>query len=1437
MPAPSIPRRWIKRTLIAVAIVAAAVLGALVVHSIPVSHRYFTDADQIREPASSARTRDILWQPARKLDEIINTVADDYEPRLSADGLTLFFVRGKAGGGADIYTATHTPQGWTEPQPLKDVNSDYDDLGPEPSADGESLYLYSDRPGGAGGYDLWVARRGPIDWQTPTNLGNTVNSEFNDYGPAITSDGGTLYFSSNRPQPDDADTPNPNAWPATLREDLYHRHYDIYLTVLDDRGYGAVQPVTALNTPYNEGSPAITPFSDFLYFSSDRPDGQGGYDLYRCRRLNGEHTSLAGLGPAVNTTANELDPGMALGGYALYFSSDRTPTGDQTTPTTVRWVDREYNLYYTTSREVFAETERLHRPPINWAALWSRIGPNLFWALLALLLLLLLLALLRPLPDGRMSLLTKCLLASLMAHLLLMLLFNVWEVTAAIAGEFRRGGRIQVALTSSSTSGELFSQIRGSLTAVEAPSFPEITDARQTPTLEMPVAQPSQTALEIDRHTLRADERLEWNASLTDAAPPTPTLPIQVSTPVMDVAMPPTPLVLLPAASAQARIAEASMDQSFSFPDRTTSPRAAPSATSPKFTARPAKLSPPSSGADRANGLTSTSLADSPPTTDANAPSLSFSKASIFPQAPTDMPTSREIVVTALPVERAPDHAEIEPTFTVPTAADSTMHSPRVQVATHTSPNVVPFRLHRAQPVSSADVRAQSLAPTSSLTITDAAAPNLAPTLAAANTRDVTPSPHSLASIEITLPALSSTPDLSFAEPESIRPRPTFAGLADVARAALTPSIAPSPSRPRTPTFTPLTGPATAMSERSLAAVPPNESDLRNPIAPTVAFAFSTEPRSPTNPQNLDLPLPVETAPPRNPYVQRTAEDRLSIVKRMGGSEDTEKAVAAALRWLATHQSSDGRWDGETFDESCGGCGGETSTEADRALTGLALLAFLGAGNTHSADGPYRETVERGIRFLLNRQSDDGDLRGEETMYSHGIAAIALSEAYGMTRDATLAAPIRKAAAFIDQARNRRVGGWRYDPGQAGDTSVLGWQVMALKSAHLNGIPVAAESFQAAREWLETVADTSDPGRYSYKPGRKPSVSMTAEGMFVQQLLGRRRDEPRMQSSASFILRSLPDWKKRPNTYAWYYATLALYQHQGDEWRRWNEAMTRELLAHQRKDGPPAGSWDPDGEWADVGGRVYQTALGALMLEIYYRYLPMYSIEPRTDTAGVLQGLITDASSGLPLPGTTIRVDLAGGDPVIATAGPDGRYELRVAEVPDFFATSATHDGFVPASRNVDAAMLRSGGVTLDFALQPESDAVVAVEAIPEVHHLGDNRFDGTINSQFQKRSEGKEYSAEFTLKGSQVPPYVSNAEVQLLAKGVQRRHRIRINGTTLDKRLSEAPDDGSFGEFAASFDPAILQEGTNAIEIIAAPSDSDIDDFEFVNVRIGLTP
>lgn len=353
-------------------------------------------------------------------------------------------------------------------------------------------------------------------------------------------------------------------------------------------------------------------------------------------------------------------------------------------------------------------------------------------------------------------------------------------------------------------------------------------------------------------------------------------------------------------------------------------------------------------------------------------------------------------------------------------------------------------------------------------------------------------------------------------------------------------------------------------------------------------------------------------------YENRRAPQKAEIIASHGGSPDTEAAVAAALKWLAAHQHTDGRWDASRFGAGQDRHVGsqhlrQVGLEADNGVTGLALLAFLGNGHTH-LDGDYQETVARGLDFLLATQKENGNLSGDADpfamMYCHGMAALALSEAFAMTQDERLLAPMRKAIRYTLASQHPTSGGWRYKPAETVcDTSQLGWQLMALKSAELAGIEVPPKARQGMLRFLQSVSSGRHGGLASYRPmtvaGERVTVSMTAEALVCRQFLGLARNHPASDEAGNYIATVLPG-RGQSNFYYWYYATLGMFQLQGDHWQRWKSALEPTLIASQRTEGDLAGSWDADPLWGGHGGRVYSTALGALCLEVYYRFLPLY---------------------------------------------------------------------------------------------------------------------------------------------------------------------------------------------------------------------------------------
>jgi hypothetical protein len=360
--------------------------------------------------------------------------------------------------------------------------------------------------------------------------------------------------------------------------------------------------------------------------------------------------------------------------------------------------------------------------------------------------------------------------------------------------------------------------------------------------------------------------------------------------------------------------------------------------------------------------------------------------------------------------------------------------------------------------------------------------------------------------------------------------------------------------------------------------------------------------------------LPQEPLPVGKMFAGRDPTLRAQMVRQSGGSSYTEVAVARGLKFLARHQQRDGSWSFRRFNkmEGCDEtCNGEGHSDSDVAATALALLPFMGAGQTH-LEGQYTREVLDGLNYLCAQQQEDGDLRGrgDGRMYAHGMASIALCEAFALTGDEQLRAPAQQAIDFIVAAQHR-AGGWRYEPREAGDTSVVGWQLMALKSGQMAHLHVPAQTFERCGLYLDRAQVDKVGARYGYQPGHRDTPAMTAESLLCRQYLGWPKDHPGLKTGVDSLLADhLPD-ADRPNIYYWYYATQVMHHFGGSHWETWNEQMRKVLVESQETQGHAAGSWAPrgrgnDGGFADRGGRIYMTALVLCTLEVYYRHLPLY---------------------------------------------------------------------------------------------------------------------------------------------------------------------------------------------------------------------------------------
>ena len=344
-------------------------------------------------------------------------------------------------------------------------------------------------------------------------------------------------------------------------------------------------------------------------------------------------------------------------------------------------------------------------------------------------------------------------------------------------------------------------------------------------------------------------------------------------------------------------------------------------------------------------------------------------------------------------------------------------------------------------------------------------------------------------------------------------------------------------------------------------------------------------------------------------FSMRRPDVRRDAAKKLGGNDASERAVERGLEWLARHQFADGHWSIHELNCQDHECKGHGTFESDTAATGLALLAFLGAGYTHQS-GEHQDVVRKGLAWLKSHQKADGDLFTNESefvwLYSHGMAAIPLCEAYGMTQDSSLKVPAQKALDFVIAAQHPQLGGWRYLPKFESDTSVSGWQLMALKSGEMAGLKVPKSAYTGVAKWLDTVESESSPGRFKYHPSKPVTLAMTAEGLLMRQYLGAKRSGADLTSGANYLKARLPR-EAEQDAYYWYYATQVMFHMQGEHWAEWNASLRDMLVRMQSKEVATKGSWAPDNaKWGKAGGRHYTTCLNLLMLEVYYRHLPLY---------------------------------------------------------------------------------------------------------------------------------------------------------------------------------------------------------------------------------------
>jgi len=371
----------------------------------------------------------------------------------------------------------------------------------------------------------------------------------------------------------------------------------------------------------------------------------------------------------------------------------------------------------------------------------------------------------------------------------------------------------------------------------------------------------------------------------------------------------------------------------------------------------------------------------------------------------------------------------------------------------------------------------------------------------------------------------------------------------------------------------------------------------------------------------------------------RSGGTKSRLLKEGGGNDASEAAVAKGLRWLANQQKGAGYWEFDPADP-------KMKTKDWATSTGLALLPFLAAGQTHKSGGKYAKTMTEGINWLkndLNLSTGRFNHGSPQYMYGHAISTMALCEAYGMTKDRAILDHAQSAINYIVRAQGAD-GSWGYQSGATGDTSIVGWQIQALRAAQLSkGITVPDATIKKGIDFLNKVSSGSLKSAYGYAaPNGRPGTSLTAVGLLCRYyvdgwgpnnaglaegtigLFGGPKADATNTITKTDRVRA-PRTREQvkgstatPEMYYYYYATQVVHFYGGQEWQEWNEGpkdatgkrlggMRDWLVGVQNKMGVTDGSWNPDpGTIGSHCGRVGTTCLSLLTLEVYYRHLPLY---------------------------------------------------------------------------------------------------------------------------------------------------------------------------------------------------------------------------------------
>jgi hypothetical protein len=334
----------------------------------------------------------------------------------------------------------------------------------------------------------------------------------------------------------------------------------------------------------------------------------------------------------------------------------------------------------------------------------------------------------------------------------------------------------------------------------------------------------------------------------------------------------------------------------------------------------------------------------------------------------------------------------------------------------------------------------------------------------------------------------------------------------------------------------------------------------------------------------------------------------LSIGNPMLSAEDTlypkhlnaraQQSIKKALDYLASTQTEDGNWN-STAD----------AVAYPTVMASLAGMAFLAHGDTPTR-GPYAENIRRTEQFIIGNARPSGIITspaedGSRSMYGHGFSLLFLSEVYGMETDPRTHDTLKKViqnAIKLTAAGQSGAGGWTYVPGMGDEGSVTVTQMQGLRAASNAGFNVPKGTVEAAVRYLEHCKTPEGGIEYSLGSGTGPRLAISAAAIATLYNAGQ-YDSKLADDCLQYVVKQFAMTRGQFSKgtghefYTHLYASQAFYQ-AGDKY--WDDyfPQTRDQLESMQAGN---GSWD-----GDSVGPIYGTAIGAIILQLPYKFLPIY---------------------------------------------------------------------------------------------------------------------------------------------------------------------------------------------------------------------------------------